>query len=793
MKLYTAEIRKLFSSKILLGLLFALLAVNFALTLYTSQPSPWEPTVREVYAEYLENPDEIDSYYKELLNIEKAAGKEEPAFPYTYSGNEKYDDFNILRLVYERSAYFDGYKSSIEKIIKTTETKIADLHNYGYSDHTYTTKSQIYLKTQYETLLKTIDLHNEYARGYDTYLENHIVCAFILLFLTAAVSYIFLIDSSVGFHDILQVSKKGRSPTAAAKLFTALLTSVFVTVLFLSATFLAVGIAEGFSSPLSPIQVFEDFSTVPDTFTVLGYLLLHTGLRLCAFAVYSLLIAALASARLPYIVCFGGGIAFAGANCFLFYRTYYGTVPAIRYLNFASMTEGRALTDFCRTVSFFKIPVRTSTALIAVSGLVCIVFALLTAFLSSKNVRLFSSFGSLLTRNFGDFWSFFKKIFAGKEKRKIRAPQKPLWFFELCKIHPILTAVLILLILFGRGYYVSKTVGDMKHYDEALYYRYISKITDLAPDARQEYLTEERTRIDEIISRYGANASAFDSGEMTGEDYSAYLKTYYKAKTEDVIFKRAEDYAAYVEIKNEATGFNGNLIYSTGWEKFFGLSPDLFLYIALIILCFRTFSVEYAGNTSSGGFSQILRTTKKGRRHTFRVKLATYLVGAALLAAVFRLTGLYVVGINYTLTNLGATLYSVESFSAVSSGITIGQYLILDIFIQIFASVILSAVICFLSFFCKKAFSILTVTLLLTGVPELIAETVLKSFTDFSILSLTSPQGIFCNSFEKALFHSGLSYLTLVCVFYLVLTTSLLLAASAKYNGFHALKITNKS
>lgn len=146
MKLMRAEWRKLLSSKILLGLLVVLIVSNFALVLYTSKCPDIERVEREVYTDYLEDPTPYNEYYAELKDILYAAFRDEPNLPYTYSGDENYNDYMVLSRIYERDAYFDGFEANIKKIIKQTENRIEDLHNYGYSDKTYTTGSQIALK-----------------------------------------------------------------------------------------------------------------------------------------------------------------------------------------------------------------------------------------------------------------------------------------------------------------------------------------------------------------------------------------------------------------------------------------------------------------------------------------------------------------------------------------------------------------------------------------------------------------------------------------------------------------------
>ncbi|MBO5270032.1 MAG: hypothetical protein J6B77_04550, partial [Clostridia bacterium] len=62
-------------------------------------------------------------------------------------------------------------------------------------------------------------------------------------------------------------------------------------------------------------------------------------------------------------------------------------------------------------------------------------------------------------------------------------------------------------------------------------------------------------------------------------------------------------------------------------------------------------------------------------------------------------------------------------------------------------------------------------------------ETVLPRFSDFSILSLTSPQGIYCSSAEKQWFSLDCGYLICLCLLYLAVAVILTSVAWGQYNG----------
>ena len=777
-KLFRYELQKVFSSKLLIGLLIFLLLIHFFLTLYISTPEPWEVTVEEVYQQYLADPLWFDSYFEELNTLADSG-----IYPYTFSGNEQYNDLMIFNIVSERSRYFAAYDNQIEKIIASTNHNISDLKDYGYSESGGTVKTQVAQKEQYERLLQTLQIQNEYTKGYDIYLNNQTVCAFILLALTTVISFLYLHDDSVHFHIILQTTKNGRAVTACAKFLAGITLCVGITFAFSLATFAAVGLTTGYSSAFNAIQAFEEFARVPWAMTVWKYLGYHTVLRILAFAVYTCFLSVLGSLQLPYLLCYAGNALFAGVNGLLFYRTYSGTVPVTRYLNLASMTDACQLTGFYRAVPIGKIPVNCTDLLMIGCIVICLLCAGTTVLAYSKNWSLFRGFKSRLRRFLNRVRLLInEKYITLCHPKKFRASTS-LWIYELHKIRPVLVMLLVIVLLVGRGFYVSSSVGNMSHYEEALYYTYITELQDLTPEERDLYLQDEQERMLAIINSEEDVRQQYENGQMNSEEYTAFLDLFHKTRADYIVFERVIQYQQYLERKSRDIGAPADWIYSSGYEKYFDLPSDYFLYGALILLCFQSFSVEYIGNSANSGFSQILRATKKGRAPTFRAKICLYVLLAFLLGAVFRASGYLIVSNRFEMSDLGATLCSIPAFSAVVSDIQIWEYLIIDGILSVLAAVLMAIAVCLLSYSFQKSFSILTMALLITGLPELLGCTVLPAVRPWSILSMTSPKALFCKSHRMQWLNSNIGYLLLVCLGVCAFIALWLTLAFIKYRG----------
>ena len=788
MKLIRAEWQKLTSSRLIWVLLAVLLAVNFALTLHTSRPQPFESTVREVYAKYIEDPEAYDAYDRELEKLAALGIRDENlTLPHTFYGSAEYDDRLILRLVSERADYLkEGQSAEIRRVIRITERRIDDLYGFSYTDDSYEVRSQKAVLAEYTHLADTLVLGEEYAHGYDVYLQNNTVSVFLFLFLLTAVTWVFLNDRSVGFDPILRVCGKGRGATYAAKLTVVCLLTVGAVLLFLATTGLATGIMQGYSSLSAPIQALPDFATVPYTVSVGGYLLMHTGLRIAGFLALSLFVAVLAGLRLPYVVCFGGGVLFAGANVFVHTREYLGTAPAVQYVNLSAMTEGCGLLGFYRTAPLFGIPVSYPAACLILSVLLCVGFASLCAVFYCRRTRPLSARG----KKSGSGIVLIRLRERFSKQKRCRRPM-PLCFYELKKTRICLSLLIAALLLIVKGVAVDRSVGSMETYREALYYEYITDIQALEPAARAEYMTSERERLDGILEAEQKNEEAFENGSMKPDDYYAYYQTLTEAKTQDSVFREVESYVSYIDRKNAETGYRGSVIYTAGYEALFALPSDALLFATVLVVCVQAFPVEYQKTSSRGSCAELIRSTPNGRRKTFAAKLLTYSVIGLLLSVLFRLVSLAVVGQNYILSDPDATLYSIVSFGDVSSPISIRQYFLIDFAMQMFAGASLSALVCVLSFFCKRILACISASLLLVAVPELLVQTVLPQGVGFSLLSLTAPQQIFIRSAQEDLWSGEAIWLILVCLLHLVVVAALTAIAARRYNGTYKRSVRN--
>ena len=341
-------------------------------------------------------------------------------------------------------------------------------------------------------------------------------------------------------------------------------------------------------------------------------------------------------------------------------------------------------------------------------------------------------------------------------------PLLPLWVYELKKNRFLPLSILALLLLTANCIFVSSSVGSGTTYGEAIYYGYISDIKGLPREERASYLASERESLEVVISNYATVTEDFESGEISYEQYGAFLQEYYSARDRERVLGEVEAYSAYADRKG------CEIIYNTGYERFFALGNDWFLFAALVILPIGIFTLEYR----SGNCAQIIKTAKKGRRETFLSKLLPYCALGALLGGIFRGAGMIVTARSYELSDLSASLCAIRNFESVPVGITIGEYLIADIICSSLAGMMTAGAVCLISCIFKKTLHSLGAVGILLALPALLSD------SGFALVNLNAPDFVF-----NTLCKRGASAFPMLLVFHIILLSIITLLSHSIYAG----------
>ncbi|MBQ9716850.1 MAG: hypothetical protein IJV76_02565, partial [Clostridia bacterium] len=321
--------------------------------------------------------------------------------------------------------------------------------------------------------------------------------------------------------------------------------------------------------------------------------------------------------------------------------------------------------------------------------------------------------------------------------------------------------VIVLLILCVKTWYSYDTNSPVNSYADAVYKEYMTTLEGEVTEEKLAYLAEERAMIGETLAKQTAMQQAYVNEEITFDEYRDYLSDYNYAYSRSELLSVIEKHADYLARKEAETGVRGWFIYDTGWQKMYSEDADLFLYTAILLLLTGSFAAEYVSKSSSGGFAQLLRSTKNGRHKTFYAKLISSGMIAVVLALLTGLVDSTIITMGYDLPAMNAPLVSMQMFADVTGDITVVQYFVVFFVMRVAGALLMAMLVCALSELLARYIPVLGTAVILTLLPALCAYFGLAAAEHVNFLNLMAGTPLFLRSAEMALFGNGYAMLTL--------------------------------
>ena len=777
------ELKKLFGVKYLWVFLFVLLMLNTAIAWYTADHSyaAEEPTqmISEFFEEYFENPAELDAYYAEMQAF--AAEQDElfreamrlgnydfvpEQMPNLYSTDENYPDRQLFGKLYGTIEAAREYPDVLEKVIERAWANLDAFADMGITEDSFTYRYQLRVIELYELMRDSVEIGVEYTRGWDEYFAYDTVNIFIFVMLIMLGSVIFAQEKQSGFLPIMRTAKNGRARTAVAKILTMLLLTVIFVLMFTLSTFAVYGLRIGFSSPHNVIQALDTFTLSPYQITIGQYFAVTIGTKLLTFAVFSMIVTALSVVFYNYILIYFAGLGLFGLNFLLYTLSYIDANSVFKNLNLVATAAGNPLFLRYRAMNFFG----------AVAGFVpsmCVIFSLLIAACIAVTILLYVRGSNGIRIGWIDAaiaWCMTKAavirhkfaLVEVERKHRMRTYSRSLILAEVFKtLISSRFIVIVLLILCVKTWYSYDTNSPTNSYSDAVYKEYMTTLEGEVTDEKLAYLADERAMINETLAKQTAMQQAYVNEEITFEEYREYLSDYNYAYSRSELLSVIEKHADYLAEKERETGVRGWFIYDTGWQKLYAEDADLFLYAAILLLLTGSFAAEYASKSSSGGFAQLLRSTKNGRHRTFYAKLISSGMIAVILAILTGAVDVAVIALGYDLPAMNAPLMSMQMFADVTGSITVAQYFAVFFVMRLAGALLMAMLVCALSELLARYIPILGTAVILTLLPALCAYFGLAAADKVNFLNLLAGTPIFLQSAEAALFGNGYAMLAL--------------------------------
>ena len=730
-----SELKKAFASKGFLLFFAGVLACAFVLSCFISAPTDIMHAEEKAYLQWKDDPSSVSDYYEELLDYFREHREDDSdSLPHTWSDRAELDDLTVLNALFERADYLDSYSESIVSAVRQAETNAENYISLGFSADSYQVRSQRALADRMRPVANAVNEKTGFAVGFDSYFENLPNLILIFLFVTLSSVFICLDDKKRGFDKILRAAPKGRKTDAAARCLACVLISSAGCVLVSASSLLAVYVMNGTGGLSLPVQAYPGYAFVPFECSVAGYAVVQLLLRCLACAVLSAFLCLVCELSGSYLITVAAGAAFSAVSFLLFGYSAYGKYLPFRFLCFAASADTNELLSFFRTENLFGIPVNTAACSAILQILKAALFFGATV-VAADHVRS-------------------RVRYAAKRACPVRrqgmnpgktadAPKRipGLFSSEIRKTRIALVLAVFICCLAASAVYLYASAGTASRYDEALYRSYTESLSGKTSEEITAFAAKERGRIDGILSEREPMRAAFAGGEISREEYLAYMDGYYEAKTADAVFARVEDRIRYALKVSAKKGVDIPPVYDTGITLFLRGKTDLFLLCALILVCPLGYNAEFAPS----GWFPLLRSTPKGRKTAAFYKILYFGGLGGIFSLIFRASRLVIVRSVYAFPDPDVPACALETFSSCGASFTFSDYTASDLLLSALGGFLLGVLLSLVSFLCRKYLFSVCVGGALLAIPEALAVRLSLIPDDLSVFSVTHPQSILKN------------------------------------------------
>ena len=772
------EFQKIFTQKHLVWLLCGLLAVYFLLFSNTvtlqRDNTPKKEDMDALFMDYFLNRSEVEEYYayRETLRDEyreatrRMTAAEVEAYgkltlPDRYMTTDAYDDDAAYNILNEQVRNVRSHETRLREIIRTAEKNMAEYESLGISVHSVTYRQQKKLAdTYHDVLLKAPCLGFEYPCGWDMLFFSRVGDLFMILSVILFSTVLFAQEQSGGCIAVLRTTRYGRGRCVSAKLWTALLLSALTVVIYTALSAVMIGFSVGFSNGLNDIHIFEELQYAPLSlrmFDYLGILIVAkiSGCLLLSFGVMliSLLSRSTAITWIASVALYASGYLVAGLS----------PDSLLYQLSPINVMHVRELMEQARYVPMGA-PIPMSVAVAAIylmlaAALILLLFRTyaVAAFTPQRSVR-----------------RLFVNTLTHRKKRVKRMRPHTLIYHEHAKslfAARMLPLALILILLQGISamqYYQPYTTQAERYYRE-----YLSVVHGEVADSSRLFLQEEGARIASGLQNADQASALWRDGLIDEQTYHRAMDEYFYALQHTAAYEKIAGQLQYADAVAEQKNIHVQLINPRAWTQFF---DDTLLY-PILIWCVAVAAgiipFEYQANGQNGGFASILRTTRRGRQHTFWAKLVTVVSlcgGGTLIYTAINVTAFCAV---YGMPDIHAPLLSLPLFSDIHTAMTIGEYLP-----RFWMGCILSFTLVSLIIFCISEFThhLLITLCVTTGVlflPYAMSMSGISFARYLNLFSYLSVTPLYSISAEKYWLHSDSIFLLFLYVTLMLTTVGL--------------------
>lgn len=294
------------------------------------------------------------------------------------------------------------------------------------------------------------------------------------------------------------------------------------------------------------------------------------------------------------------------------------------------------------------------------------------------------------------------------ELKKLLLTQKCLWILLICLV---LKLVFLMAVPEMKD---SRIVLSQKQYD-----KYLERLYRENTAEKIAYIKEEWENCRIILASKEEKERAYQSGEMSEDEWNAYIEEYEWADMHknalEIFNEKAEQFSGQPEGVEPA-----HYIYEYGWQTIFSLQqfPDIFLLVGVVLAAVKCFSAEAAS-----GMLPILLATRNGRQQLFRAKLGALVLLSAVATVVSAAIEVVVFVGKGWCNDSNVPIYSITFFAVdCPLRVTLGQGLALSLLVRGVATLLFAVWLFACSVWIKNATNLLFLAVSMIVVPLFLSE-----------------------------------------------------------------------
>ncbi|WP_291236540.1 hypothetical protein [Frisingicoccus sp.] len=753
------EWKKVFGSRPVIISVFVLLLVNAIICYFQTKPNPKElprDTLLSFWETYVSNETEMQKEYQQMQNFvseqqriwseQMALGNREYEMQ-TWKNKyapEGYQDAQLFNHIISIKEYVQNYQSKIDHAIRTAYAQIINSSPNGLDTGSYIYRYQAEVIRLYQNIQENVSLTPEYVSGWNKYFSYDFMPVFLLLSTMIVSGFVFTNEHQLGVTSLIFTTKHGRLHTAVSKLIVIYGSAIILCLLFCAETLFIINITTGLSNTSSPIQMVSTFLYCPYVFSIKEYIIIDFVFKLIATLIFTVISAAISTGFHNYLFTYISSLGVLGIDYIFFIMKYPSSENFIRAVNLMSISTSSTILDRYRAIRIGDTPLSYISVIIITFVLVVV----LTAFIILKYSHCYT------VKNASPIKIKRRTLSIPLQNSFVfkREFSMSLFISELYKLIISSKLFLVIAILFlVKLSIVYIDFHSTKSFADEIYNYYTNELSGPIDEEKRTYISNERKYILETLNNYASMSDAYANGEISLDDYRAYLSDYNYAFSHDEIFKQIESHVSYID-KMANEGKEAWFVYDTGWKKLLTRGFDWSLYALVLILCSNVFAAEYNTRTSSEGFHQILRTTKHGRKKTFYQKVRTVVTLSLIFSFIWTVIDYIAVLMAYKLPQINAPIWSIEIFSDIEYNINIWQFAVLSAFVKLHAYMVLAILTTSFSLISQKSSSTIIYITMLTLIPRILSTLGISALNRIDYVDVMEATPILLRSIEGAAF-----------------------------------------